>query len=58
MLMRQLGYEPPTDTEFAEIRSKVASRRTPEPRGLIPAAVLGGDPLVSYSGILEHAPLG
>jgi hypothetical protein len=58
MLMRQLGYEPPTDTEFAEIRSKVASRRTPEPRGLIPAAVLGSDPLVSYSGILEHAPLG
>lgn len=59
MLMNQLGYQPASDVELAEIRTKAAAgQHGPGPSGLIPAAVLGSDPLISYSGIPMHAPLG
>jgi glycosyl transferase family 1 len=59
MLMRQLGYQPAADAELAGIRAKAAAgQRGPGPSGLIPAAVLAIDPLISYSGIITHAPLG
>lgn len=61
MLMQDLGYRAPTPTEEAEVRA-MTSQAGPAggtgPIGLIPAAVLHGDPLISYSGHRREAPLG
>src|SRR5271168_965134 len=61
--MQDLGFRTPLPDEEARILAKRVrgkTRRAREPRSnfLIPAAVLSGDPLISYSGIVPNAPLG
>lgn len=61
MLMEDLGFRPPDRDEEARLS---AGHPAPEFRGgsgavpVIPASVVHGDPLISYSGIARSAPLG
>jgi hypothetical protein len=63
MLMHDLGFRPARPDEEARILVRRAPGETErastlEPDYQIPAAVLSGNPLVSYSGIRREAPLG
>lgn len=62
MLIEDLGYRAPHPAEEAEIRAsyagKTASADSLQSIGLIPAAVLHGEPLISYSGYRVETPLG
>jgi hypothetical protein len=63
MLMHDLGFRPPRRDEEARILTMRASGElpdapTPGPTFRIPAALLSGNPLISYSGIVPPAPLG
>lgn len=61
MLMQDLGYRAPTPVEEAEVRARITEAEPAGgtgPIGLIPAAVLHGDPLISLSGHRREAPLG
>lgn len=62
MLMQDLGYRAPHPSEekevFARIEEGVLTAEKPASIGLIPAAVLHDDPLISYSGYRREAPLG
>ncbi len=63
MLTRDLGYRPPTGKEWAasavrQLRKGRWVLGGEAKRFYLPAAVLHGRPLVSYSGITPHAPLG
>ena len=62
-LIEDLGFRaPPPDEEARILANHMRGRawRAHEPRStfLIPAAVLSGDPLISYSGMVPNAPLG
>jgi len=62
-LMQDLGFRAPPPDEEARIlakrvQGKIGRAREPRSTFLIPAAVLSGDPLISYSGIVPNAPLG
>jgi hypothetical protein len=63
MLMQALGYRAPQPDEEARILAKSTQRNPPgaqmsHPSLAIPAAVLSGDPLISYSGSMPPFPLG
>ncbi len=62
-LMHDLGFRPPCADETARIDVRRARENDeqasgPVPAFLIPSAILSGDPLISYSGIVPNAPLG
>ncbi|MEP9386670.1 glycosyltransferase [Mesorhizobium sp. KR9-304] len=62
MLMQDLGYRAPHPSEETEVCARFGEKalpaEMPEAIGLIPAAVLHADPLISYSGCRQDAPLG
>jgi glycosyltransferase involved in cell wall biosynthesis len=63
MLMQDLGFCAPHPEAEARLRAKhaggeFAGAASREPALHLPAAVLNGDPLISYSGIVPHSPLG
>lgn len=63
MLMTELGFSPPRPDEAVRIfdrhaRGEIGGVSEPEEAARIPSAVLSADPLVSYSGMARHAPLG
>src|ERR1039457_5321948 len=63
MLMQDLGFRAPRPDEEARIlakraREEIGRASRPQSTFRIPAAVLSGDPLISYSGIVPNAPLG
>ncbi len=58
-LIQGLGYRAPSPDEERLILSCDTSAAGESKRcNVIPAAVLNADPLISYSGIVPHAPLG
>jgi hypothetical protein len=63
MLMQELGHRAPRPEEEARILADLAGANAPgaqisNPPLAIPAAVLNGDPLISYSGSVPQFPLG
>ena len=63
MLMGQLGYRAPAPDEEARALAlsgfgQPGQLQTPRPLFYIPAAVLNEKPLISYSGMVPHSPLG
>jgi glycosyltransferase involved in cell wall biosynthesis len=63
LLVNELGFRAPSPAELSltlarRAKAWIGGRTKGEPVRAVPATVLHGDPLISYSGIVPRAPIG